>query len=91
MPLRSHVLDVLLKRIHFLTAPLIPRLLIVGAQFFQRFLHGEFRRFSDGYSSMHWGVDGRPLQELQGRAALFDLGQHPEMTVLNHASHIPHR
>jgi hypothetical protein len=40
---------------------------------------------------MHWGVDGRPLQELQGRAALFDLGQHPEMTVLNHASHIPHR
>jgi hypothetical protein len=57
-PLRSHALDVLIKGIHFLTAPLIPRLLIVGAQFFQRFLHGEFRRFSHGYSSMHWGVDG---------------------------------
>jgi hypothetical protein len=66
MPLRSHVLDVLLKRIHFLTAPLIPRLLIVGAQFFQRFLHGEFRRFSHGY----WGMDGRPLQERPGSAVL---------------------
>jgi hypothetical protein len=58
-PLRSHALDLLIKRIHFLTAPLGPGLLIVGAQLFQRFLHGKFRCFGHGYSQCLGVMDGK--------------------------------
>jgi hypothetical protein len=46
--LRSHALDVLFERFHLRVAPLVFRLRIGGADFFQSLLDGEFGCFSHG-------------------------------------------
>ena len=47
--LRSHALYLLIEHVHFIRAPFVPGLGCIGAaQFFQRFLDGEFGCFGHG-------------------------------------------
>jgi hypothetical protein len=47
--LRSHALYLIIEHVHFFSAPFVPGLGCIGAaQFFQRFLDGEFGCFSHG-------------------------------------------
>jgi hypothetical protein len=78
--LRSHALDLVIEGVHLLRAPRIPGFRRIGAaQFFQRFLDGEFWGFGHGKPHIEAKRIRAPNKPV-GRQLPAELTRQPELS-----------